>query len=244
MTPEEETIRAAALQFARDNKKTICERLTDPEIFRAEQHPVAVFMAGSPGAGKTEASKELIRELESKSRGSKILRIDPDDLRCHLPGYTGANSWLFQGAVSIWVNRMLDLAHQQRQSFILDGTLADHEQARANVARCLKRNRDVQIMYVYLDPLEAWKFVQAREVEEGRNIPPNVFIEQYFQAREVVNALKAEFGPKIAVDLLLKPIDGSTKLVRMGIDKIDYHVAESYSREALARYLGSTELAP
>ncbi len=237
MTPDEEKIRAEALEFARKNKVARCAELTNPAIFRPEEHPVCVFMAGSPGAGKTESSKELIRELESKAPGSRILRIDPDDLRGYFPGYTGINSWLFQGAVSIWVNRMLDLAHKQSQSFILDGTFSDLDQARANVTRCIRRGRDVQILYVYLDPLQAWNFVQAREAEEGRHIPPEVFIEQYFRAREVVNALKEEFGPKIAVDLLLKPIDGTTKVARMGIDKIDYHVPERYSRAELAKQL-------
>ena len=35
---------------------------------------------------------------------------------------------------------------------------------------------------------------KLREAEEGRHISTERFIEIYFQAREVVNALKAEFG--------------------------------------------------
>ncbi len=64
---------------------------------------------GSPGAGKTESSKELIVELEARTPGSRVLRIDPDDLRSEFPGYDGRKSWLFQGAASTWVDRMLDL---------------------------------------------------------------------------------------------------------------------------------------
>jgi UDP-N-acetylglucosamine kinase len=237
MTAEERRIQEAAIEFARKNKKQRCIALTDTNVFLPEEHPVSVFMAGSPGAGKTESSKELIVELESRTPGSKVLRIDPDDLRSEFPGYDGKNSWLFQGAASIWVDRMLDLAFSQNQSFILDGTLSDHDRAKRNIERCLRHGRAVQILYVYQDPLLAWQFVQAREAEEGRRIYPPRFIEIYFRAREVVNALKAEFGPKISVDLLFKPNDSTPKLSRVGIDKIDYHVPEKYRREELVRLL-------
>ena len=223
--------------FARKNKKRRCAELTDPAIFIPEKEPVSVFMAGSPGAGKTETSKELIATLEAKQPGSKILRIDADDMRCEFPGYNGENSWLFQGAVSIWVARILDTAHDQKQSFLLDGTLSNHDRARKNVQRCLKHGRTVQILYVYLDPIQAWQFVQARESIEGRHIPPAKFIGQYFAARQVVNALKEEFGASIKVDLLFKPNDNTEKLYRAGIDKIDYHVPEKYDPETLAKTL-------
>ena len=239
MTDDEICVRDAAVAYAQANKKRLCKELTDPRVYLPEEDPVAVFMAGSPGAGKTEASRELLAEFESD--GSRVLRIDPDDLRYLCPGYDGTNAWLFQGAVSILVARMLDLAHSQRQSFVLDGTLSNYHSARSNVERCLKKRRTVQILYVYQDPILAWEFVQARELEDGRRIPPERFIEQYFAAREVVNKLKEEFGAGIAVDLLVKPHDLATRLYRAGIDKIDYHVPEKYTRLDLERHLGFSQ---
>jgi UDP-N-acetylglucosamine kinase len=133
---------------------------------------------------------------------------------------------------------VLDYAHENRQSFILDGTLAIYDQACRNVRRCLDKKRKVQILYVYLDPIQAWTFVQAREIEEGRNIPINQFISQYFAARDVVNALKMEFGSRIMVDLLIKPNDGSAqRMYKAGIDRIDYHVPEQYDRAGLESIL-------
>ena len=44
---------------------------------------------------------------------------------------------------------------------------------------------------------------------EGRKIPKDKFIDQYYQARDNVNCLKKEFGHLIQVDLLVKNIDGS-----------------------------------
>jgi UDP-N-acetylglucosamine kinase len=130
LSEDEAKIQAAAFEFAKKNKKAIAQRLTDPAVYVPEENPVSVFMAGSPGAGKTEASAELI-----KTFGVPVIRIDPDELRAECPGYTGANAYLFQGAVSVLVNRMHDSALDQSQSFVLDGTLANYEQARKNIDR-------------------------------------------------------------------------------------------------------------
>lgn len=140
--------------------------------------------------------------------------------------------------MSILVEKILDLALDQRQSFVLDGTLANLEKARANVERSLKKGRFVQILYVYQDPLLAWEFVQAREASEGRRILSEHFIEQYFAARDVVNALKIEFGKDVHVDLLLKHVDNSSRLYKAGVDKIDYHIPEKYTRASLEARLG------
>lgn len=226
LTERDARIEQEAIEFARTHKKIIAKRLTDPEKFRAEKNPVSVFMAGSPGAGKTEASIELLKETD----GSAVIRIDPDDLRSEFPAYTGDNAWLFQKAVSVLVDRIHDMALDQSQSFLLDGTLSQYDIARKNIERSLKRKRSVQILYVYQEPRLAWDFVQARETQEGRRIRPETFIDQYFAARDVVNRLKREFGKNISVDLLLKNNDNSRRLYQAGIDQIDHHIPEKYSR--------------
>lgn len=228
LTDEEESIRQKAIQFARKNKAAIARELTDKTIFLPEPDPVSVFMAGSPGAGKTEASKILIEDLSEDH--SRVLRIDPDELRDRFEDYSGDNSWLFQGAISLLVERMHDLALKQKQSFLLDGTLSHYDIAEKNIKRSLKKGRVVQILYVYQKPQLAWEFVKARELEEGRRIEPGHFIDQYFAAREVVNKLKTTFGADVKVDLLLKNNDNSHRSYKAGIDLIDNHVPEKYTR--------------
>ncbi len=235
LTPAEKRIYEEGVEFAKSNRKAIAKRLADMTRYPPEESPVAVYMAGSPGAGKTEASIELIDSL-----GGQALRIDPDELRSELPGYTGDNSHLFQRAVSILVDRMLDTAFKQSQSFILDGTLTNYEIAVANIERSLGKGRVVQVLYVYQEPAQAWRFVQARERAEGRRIQPETFIEQYFQARQVVNRLKAHFAGDIRVDLLLKNIDGSNRTYMANVDQIDSHVPEKYDVAALRSMLGLT----
>lgn len=236
MTEPEKRIEQAAMEYAKKHRTEIARRLADPAVFVAEASPVSVFMAGSPGAGKTEASIELLKLKGAE--GSKILRIDPDDLRQELPGYTGDNAWLFQRAVTPVVERIHDLALKQKQSFLLDGTLANYEVAVRNTKRSLDKDRTVQILYVYQEPEQAWKFVQAREAAEGRRIQPEAFVRQYFAAREVVNRLKAEFGKRIQVDLLMKNNDGTQQFYRAGVDQIDNHIPEKYSPSDVRHLLG------
>lgn len=91
----------------------------------------------------------------------------------------------------------------------------------------------VQILYVYQEPKQAWEFVQVREALDGRHIPLEQFIHQYFAARNVVNTLKTHFGRSIRVDLLLKNIDGTTRTYHDNVAHIDGYVPEKYDEDAL-----------
>ena len=57
----------------------------------------------------------------------------------------------------------------------------------------------------------------------------------------MVNRLKQEFGPRITVDLLLKPNDQARKLVRLGVEQIDYHVPERFTRVDLEAKLNAAQ---
>lgn len=238
LTIEDRTVEEAALDFVAQNRRRIARDLTDQTTYPAEKLPVSVFMAGSPGAGKTEASQALIEQL-----GGPVLRIDPDDYRDLIPGYNGRNSNLFQRAVSRIVDKVLDEAFAKSQSFILDGTLSNYEVASRNITRALSKGRFVQILYVYQEPCQAWRFVKDREALDGRNIPLEVFVDQYFSARNVVNRLKQELGRRIEVDLIIKSLDGGNRVYEGNIQAIDGYVKETYDyrslREALEQLNGS-----
>lgn len=135
------------------------------------------------------------------------------------------------------MEKIHDLALNQKQSFLLDGTLTNFPKAAQNISRSLKKGRSVQILYVYQEPLRAWEFVQAREKVEGRKILLEHFIEQYFEARNSVNSLRLKFGSDINVDLLLQNSDNSRKFYKANIDQIDNHVPEKYTPAALESLL-------
>ncbi|MDQ0702756.1 Cdc6-like AAA superfamily ATPase [Pseudomonas sp. W3I7] len=64
MTPLERSISERALFFAKANRTRIARELACLANYPGENYPVSVFMAGSPGAGKTEVSKSFIRLME------------------------------------------------------------------------------------------------------------------------------------------------------------------------------------
>ncbi len=232
MDPEELKIKEGAEEYARSNKKLIAKELVFK--YESEANPVSVFMAGSPGAGKTESSKWLIEQLTGKP--DTILRIDPDELRNHFEEYNGKNSNLFQGATSILAEKIHDIAIDKAKSFIFDTTFSKIDKARQNIKRSVDHNRPVQIIYVYQDPLQAWEFVKARELKDGRNVPKESFVDEYFNARNVVNQMKKEF-PGVKIHLLFKNINGSTQEYKENIDNIDNYVKEDYTVYTLKNML-------
>ena len=236
LSDEDLKIEADALAYAKSIRRAFSKDATDQSTYLSEEAPVSVFMAGSPGAGKTEASIALIDSISSPGQG--IVRIDPDELRQHFEEYEGSNAHLFQKAVSILVEKIHDLVLKQKQSFLLDGTLSNYGIAIKNIDRSLSRKRLVQILYVYQEPQQAWNFVLAREVLEGRKILAEHFVGQYFEARNVVNRLKEKYGQAVSVDLLLKNIDGSNKVYQANVDSIDNYIPEKYSRTQIEQMLG------
>lgn len=201
-----------------------------------DEIPISVFMAGSPGAGKTESAKNLIAKF---SKDKNILHIDPDNLRVEFKSYNGVNSSLFQAATSIIADKMQDFALKQKQSYVFDGTLTNLGRTKENIDRNLNptMGREVFIVYVYQNPVQAWGFVKEREEKDGRVIPRSAFIDKYFKARENVNFLKKEYGNRIQVDIVVKNLDGADFKYRENIGVVDNYLPEKYSKEELRKLI-------
>jgi len=238
MTDEE--IRLAAIKFARRNKDAIARELTDTEKYLPDNIPISVFMAGSPGAGKTEFSKNLISILE-KDPNRHVIRIDADEIRPRMPDYTGHNSHLFQGAVSIVTDRIHDFVLKKKQSFIFDSTFAKYDKAIANINRSLEHGRPVDIFYLYQKPHVAWKFTEAREKTEGRNIPKSAFIEEFFGAQDTVNRIWQKFQQKVTIFLVKKDFEKNIVEeileLKSGDGVVDDYIKEHYTKDELEKIL-------
>jgi adenylate kinase family enzyme len=256
MTEEEKAIEEAAFSYARECRAALARQIADPSLYPAEYWPWTIFMAGSPGAGKTEVSKAMKEALETahiiegEDEGepdlapAKVLRIDPDEFRELFPGYTGANSYLFQGAVTKILEKVLDRAFEKKMSFLLDGTMSNLEVAKKNIERALKKERCVQILYVYQKPELAWKFVLAREITEGRKIPLEDFVRQYFDVRQNVKEILRVYSAKgLYVDLMIKNTDGTDEKYEFSVtsEQIDELIPETYDHDQLLAILRESE---
>lgn len=243
MTDEEKAIEGAAFRYAQQHRSALAHQIADPHLYPAEDEPQTVFMAGSPGAGKTEVSKAMKDALEEgENTDAKVLRIDPDEFRCLLPGYTGCNSYLFQQAVTKILEKVLDRAFEKKMSFILDGTMANLDVAKKNIDRVLRKNGTAHIMYVYQRPELAWKFVQAREITEGRNIPLTEFVRQYFCVRKNIKEILNIYDNKrVQVDLIIKNTDSVGEGYEFDVtsDQIDGLIPETYDHDLLLAFLKS-----
>lgn len=237
LLPEEE-LKQKSIRYAKENRTKIANRLTNKNVILPERYPVSVFMCGSPGAGKTETSKALVEHIEDN--GTKVLRLDPDDLRNEFEDYDGSNSYIFQSAVSLLVERTLDKAFQKKQSFLLDGTLSHLRIAQKNIERSLNKGRSVLIIFVYQRPELAWEFVKAREIVEGRRILPHHFVEQFFGCQNVIKAIKEEYGRQVKVDLIIKDSDGQAKRYEANISSLEPYIKPLYTLEEVNEIVRDT----
>jgi len=231
MNHGDEKISEEAIAWVKEHQKDIVQKFAGAYLPTGGT-PISIFMAGSPGAGKTEFSKSLLPLL-----WEGIVRIDPDEVRSFLPQYVSGKAHLFQGAVSIAVEKIHDHVLQKRKDFLLDGTFSNLEKARENIRRSIEKNRMVLIQYVYQDPLVAWDFTKKREAIEGRNIPKESFVEQLFAARENMDSLKSEFGNKVKIDLVLRNIQTGKYDMEIDIGQIADKVLMGYTKDYLLRQL-------
>jgi predicted ABC-type ATPase len=224
LTLEEQKIAEEAREWVKSHRREIIDQgVGNAELVAL---PVSIFMAGSPGAGKTEFSKELIKKL-----GGNIVRIDADDIRGMLPRYYGGNSYVVHGAAALGVEKVYDFVLEKRLHALLDGTFQKYEKAVSNVKRAIENGRRVDIFYVYQDPLAAWEFTRKREIVEGRNIPKEAFVESFFASNENVKRIKQEYGERVNLHVVIKDISNRDERIWYNVDveRVDVYVKKPYT---------------
>ncbi len=223
-----------AKTFIKKEKRSLIEKFANIEKFSSVEKPFSFFMAGSPGAGKTEFSKRLIEIMAP----IPIVRIDADEIKKFIPQYTGKNSDVIQGAASIGVDNLNYYTLKHKQNSIMDGTFANYDIARRNIINCLNKKRQISVFYIFQDPVIAWDFTRKREKLEGRYIPKEAFVNAFFKARENVVLLKKEFNDKIELNLVIKNKDNTIKKIKYDIDHaIDIYIKINYNKNSLTTIL-------
>lgn len=231
MTDDE--LREQAIAWVKSHKADLVARFADPDKYPSVDNPVSIFMAGSPGAGKTEFSKRFIEGL-----GESTARLDQDEVREILPGYDGHNSDVFQKAASRGIEILHDSVLAHGQNFLLDTTFSSPAKAMTNVERSLNRGRKIHVIYVYQDPAVAWEFTKRREAVEGRRVPKEVFIRGFLGARMVTNEIMRTFGGAVTLMLVLKNYDKlNQEEWRLGLKDLDSDLPKAYTTEELERLI-------
>jgi predicted kinase len=143
------------------------------ELFFENNKPTksktAFFMAGIPGAGKTEFAENAIKT------DRELIPIEHDQIVEYIDGYRPEQYYKYRKAGSTLVTKVFDECLQNGYSFIFDGTLS-HKTGAKDVKRCLKAGYEVFIIYIVKDATLAWELTQARELVKKRSIERAGFI--------------------------------------------------------------------
>lgn len=207
---------------------------------------LGIFMAGSPGAGKTELAQNLKRELDKKSKEyqgvfSNIVHLEQDKIKSTLHGYTGTNAPLYQKPASRLLASVYKYVLKNGLSFIHDTTFSSQNVAEQNIQQALKNGYLVQLYFVYQNPQNAWHMVQQREQEEGRVVPKESFVKQFIHSRKVIDDIKSKFSDNIEINIIIKDIHNETqdtnKEIYFNEDTIDRRIHKTYSKEEILRII-------
>ena len=218
-------------KYVKENKEKIIQEICGDAVESTDRF--AVFMSGSPGAGKTEIAKG-IQEESHLEREVNLVHIEQDRIKELLPDYNGENAPLYQTPATSGLSAVYKYVLKYGISFIMDTTLSNYEVARRNIKDALKKKYKVDIYFVYQDPANAYRFVKGREKVEGRVVPKESFVTQFIQSRITVNQLKQEFDDGVELNLVLKNItkDGRIeKEYQFNIKCIDNYIDNVYKDE-------------
>lgn len=223
-------------EWIKINHHILYEKFAGLDNFPPVEKPITILMAGSPGAGKTEFSKNFNKEvLDYINLPLNTVRIDADEIREIMPGYDGLNSEIFQSGACLGVDKLYQYALKKRQNVIIDGTFAKYDKSCDNIIRSLSKGRTVGIFYIYQEPMVAWEFTQKRAVKESRIVPVEVFVDSLFDAKENVEKAKNQFGDKIILFLIEKNYENGVKKMFFNVDSIDNYIKIGYDKGSLLK---------
>lgn len=219
--------------WARKNKRSFANKMITAAGVEPHDEPAAFFMAGLPGAGKTEFTLNIIQEL-----GLKVVRIDMDEIATHIESYNPLKADAFREAASDMMNAVYDRTLHRRVDFIMDGTFRSAKSL-DNIQRALKKGYSVKVFYISQDPEVAWSFTRAREKVEKRSIHRQGFISTSAEIFENLAHLDTVLFKDVTLDIVVK--DRANKVGEwhrnVSYDQIDKLIGKRYSREELERML-------
>jgi len=219
--------------WAHKNKREFANKMiTDAGVIQHPE-PAAFFMAGLPGAGKTEFTKNLIDDLKLRA-----VRIDMDEIAAHIVKYDPMKADAFREAATELLNAVLDKTLQRKVDFIMDGTFRTSHSLH-NIERALKKGYVVKVFYISQEPEIAWDFTQDREKVERRSIGKEGFISGYADILFNIRALDSPDFSNVTLDIVVK--DSANKVgswhTNVSIKDIDGLVNTGYTKEELERKL-------
>ena len=219
--------------WVKKNKLTFAKDLIKKSGAKSGGNLSAVFMAGLPGAGKTEFARNLITASELK-----VVYLDMDEIATEIKGYRPEKADSFRGGASELLNKAFDLTLNYGLDFIMDGTFGS-QYAIKNIDRSFRHRYSVRIIYIHQDPRTAWQFTMEREKVEHRAIDIDGFVEVYFNILNNLKLIMHKHYDKIMLDAVVK--DTYNKIGNwhrnIDLDLFDKITENNYNKETLRSYI-------
>jgi len=136
----------------------------------ATEYPVAMLIAGQPGAGKGSVEEYLKNELNQNSitiDPDKMRQFHPDQERLQQENDKTAASYTHEDA-SRWAEKLRDLAIENRRNIIIDGTLKSPEKAENLCKMISEKGYRVEVHAVAVNELQS-KLGIVDRYEEGKS---------------------------------------------------------------------------
>ena len=163
-----------------DEREQLFERRIRPDLLAgamASESPVAMIVAGQPGAGVPSASATLLREL-SKTTGP-VVHLSEARLRAYHPAWrVGADTEVMRAGaieadVNHWFDRIVQEARAHRFHLLVEDELRDPRSVQKLAAALRKDLYVVQAVFVATNRDESTLFAMAQfELSRARGLPP------------------------------------------------------------------------
>ena len=153
--------------WVKANKKSLVDKIIGAAEPQAQ--PIAVIMAGIPGAGKTEFLSHITPGVDG------MVVIDLDVIVAKMPNYRPEEYYKYRKAANIIIPSVLTKVLKNKINFALDGTFS-HTKGAENIERALNHGYEVNLFFVGQEPELAWEITRARRLLTGRPIERAGFI--------------------------------------------------------------------
>lgn len=217
--------------WVRNHRNQFVRKLISTSGATKSISPAAIFMAGLPGAGKTEFTKNWIG-----NSGLKVVRLDMDEIASQIDSYSPKKADKYRKAASALLNRAYDKVVNGKYDFIMDGTFGGGS-AIQDIERAIDHGYRVKVIYIYQEPKLAWEYTIAREKIEHRAIQIDGFLDVYYRTLENLKRLDSLSFEDVAIDLVVKDLQNRIfkTYENISMKDIDRYVDIEYNKDSLRR---------
>jgi len=148
-----------------------------------------IFLAGAPGAGKTEFLESILQELQEN-----FVVIDIDKYRSLFKWYNWENASKYQSLSVKVADKIISYCFKNNLNFIFDGTFRNYNKVQENFWQCKKHDRKAIVALIFQDPRVSFYWTFLRKLKKRRNVPIDVFINGFYGSIENVFRAKQDFS--------------------------------------------------